>query len=231
MEGRSQLSPLAKELAEHQPLFGLQVHTPRLTLRMPTDPELIQLLQVIAEGVHDVSFMPFRFGWTDVPSPRRERESLAHWWRCRADWILTNWHWCGAVHVGDRVVGVQDLIAKDFSTLREVSSGSFIGLEHQGQGIGKEMRAAVLHLAFAGLGATRAHSGYIEGNTASKRVSEGLGYVPNGYSSVMVRGQVVREINLVLERSAWESRRRDDISIEGLADCRELFGASRSAAE
>jgi len=226
MERRSDLSPLARQLAAHQPLFGLQVQTPLLTLRMPTDHELVQLLQVIGEGIHDASFMPFRLGWTDVPSPQREQESLAHWWRCRADWAPTNWHWCGAVHVGDHIMGVQDLIANDFGTLREVSSGSFIGLKHQGRGIGKEMRAAVLHLAFAGLGATRAYSGYIEGNTASKRVSEALGYVPNGYSSVVVRGQAVREINLVLERSVWESRRRDDISIEGLEECLELLGAS-----
>lgn len=231
MERRPKLPRLAQQLAAHQPLFGLQVHTPRLTLRMPTDPELIQLLEVIGRGIHDPSVMPFRFGWTDVPSPQRERESLAHWWQGRVDWRPTNWHWCGAVHVGDQIVGVQDLIAKDFPTLREVSSGSFIGLEHQGNGIGKEMRAAVLHLAFAGLGATRAYSGYIEGNTASKRVSEALGYVPNGYCTVMVRGQAIREINLVLEKNVWESRRRDDISIEGLADCLELFGASKSVEE
>jgi hypothetical protein len=87
MERRSDLSPLARQLAAHQPLFGLQVQTPLLTLRMPTDHELVQLLQVIGEGIHDASFMPFRLGWTDVPSPQREQESLAHWWRCRADWI------------------------------------------------------------------------------------------------------------------------------------------------
>jgi RimJ/RimL family protein N-acetyltransferase len=226
MESRSTLPEITARFAAYQPLFGLEVHTPRLALRMPTDPELLQLLQVIGDGIHDPAFMPFRIGWTDVPSPQRERESLAYWWRCRAEWSPAAWSWCGAVHVGDQIVGVQDLAAQDFSALREVSSGSFIGLEHQGHGLGKEMRAAVLHLAFAGLGATRAYSGYIEGNTASKRVSEALGYEPNGYETVIVRGHAVREIRLVLERSVWESTRRDDISIEGLENCIELFGAS-----
>jgi hypothetical protein len=69
-------------------------------------------------------------------------------------------------------MGVQDLIANDFGTLREVSSGSFIGLKHQGHGIGKEMRAAVLHLAFAGLGADQGLFGI---HRRQYRLEAGLG--------------------------------------------------------
>jgi RimJ/RimL family protein N-acetyltransferase len=215
-----------RELRDYVPLFGLEVRTPMLTMSMPTDPELVELVGVIERGVHDPSFMPFRTGWTDVPSPQRERESLAHWWRYRAEWSAQNWHWCGAVRVDGHVAGAQDVWAKDFDTLHEVSSGSFVGLEYQGRGIGKEMRTAALHLAFAGLGAERAYSGYLEGNEPSRRVSESLGYVANGYGTVLVRGEAVREIHLVLEREAWESRRRDDITVVGLDACRALFGVT-----
>jgi RimJ/RimL family protein N-acetyltransferase len=226
MENPSEPAEIRERLAACLPLFGLTVSTPRLTLQMPTDPDLIELLQVIEQGVHDPTFMPFRFAWTDVPSPQRERESLSHWWSGRANWKPSNWQWVGAVHVEGKIVGVQGLMAEDYPSLREVKSGSFLGLRHQGRGIGREMRAAILDLAFEGLGAERAFSGYLEGNEASKRVSESLGYVPNGYTTAIVRGKPVREFHLVLERKVWKSQRRDDIRIDGLEECLELFGVA-----
>lgn len=216
---------LRSRLATHFPVFGLRVRTPRLTLQLPTDPELLELLAVIEDGVHDPSWMPFQIGWTDTPQPQRDRDSLSHWWRNRALWSPSDWTWSGAVRVEGSLVGVQEMSATNFASLREVSSGSWIGLRHQGQGIGKEMRAAALHLAFEGLGAERAYSGYIEGNEASKKVSEVLGYKENGYTYVNIRGERRREVNLVLEREQWASSRRDDIEIEGIDTCHELFGA------
>jgi len=44
-------------------------------------------------------------------------------------------------------------------------------LAHQGQGIGREMREAILHLAFAGLGAQEALSGAFEDNVSSLATS------------------------------------------------------------
>jgi RimJ/RimL family protein N-acetyltransferase len=216
---------LRERLTVHFPLFGLRVRTPRVTLQLPTDPELLELLAVIDDGVHDLSWMPFQIAWTDTEQPQRDRDSLAHWWRTRADWSPTDWTWSGAVRVAGSLVGVQNMGAKNFSSLHEVSTGSWIGLRHQSQGIGKEMRAAMLHFAFEGLGAERAHSGYLEGNEASRKVSEALGYEPNGYTYVTIRGEPLRETNVVLERERWAARRRDDIEIEGLDACRDLFGA------
>ncbi len=216
---------LRERLASHQPIFGLTVRTPTLSLQMPTDPELLELLSVIDGGIHDPSWMPFTIGWTDRPQPERDRESLAHWWRTRAAFTTDQWTWTGAVRTAEGLVGVQDLMSKEFATLREVTSGSWLGSRHQGRGVGREMRAAVLHLAFEGLGAHRAHSSYLEENEASRRVSASLGYEPNGYEFVTVRGTPHRSCKMVLERAAWEARRRDDITIEGLEDCLELFGA------
>jgi RimJ/RimL family protein N-acetyltransferase len=211
-------------LTRHLPIFGLEVRTPRLTLRMPTDPDLVELLAVIEAGVHDPSWMPFQIPWTDTPQPQRDQDSLAHWWGIRATWTPANWAWSAATQVDGSLVGVQTMSARDFASLREVTTGSWLGLRHQGHGIGREMRAAILHLAFDGLGAQRAHSGYIEGNEASRRVSEALGYEPNGYEYRVVRGQARREYKVVLERERWESSRRSDIEINGLEQCRTLFG-------
>ena len=61
-----------------------------------------------------------------------------------------------------------------------MKTGSWLGRSFQGRGIGTEMRAAVLELAFRGLGAATAESGALEGNAASARVSEKLGYRHDG---------------------------------------------------
>ena len=52
---------------------------------------------------------------------------------------------------GGSVAGVQGMLATDFAVNRQVSTGSWLGQAYHGRGIGKEMRAAILHLAFAGL--------------------------------------------------------------------------------
>jgi hypothetical protein len=54
----------------------------------------------------------------------------------------------------------------DYPVLREVSIFSWVGVRHHGRGIGTEMRAAALHLAFACLSATDAVSGAFADNVS-----------------------------------------------------------------
>ena len=61
-------------------------------------------------------------------------------------------------------------------------TGSWLGASFQGHGYGTEQRAAVLELAFRGLGANAAISGALEHNIASQRVSTKLGYRQTGTS-------------------------------------------------
>lgn len=58
-------------------------------------------------------------------------------------------------------------MAKDFAVTRQAANGSWLGPAHQGQGFGTEMQAAVLHLAFAGLGAAYAVSAAMTDNLGS----------------------------------------------------------------
>jgi RimJ/RimL family protein N-acetyltransferase len=214
------------ELIRDWPLFGLRVRTPRLEIRMPTDDDLPGLIDEIVAGVHDPSTMPFTLEWTDVPSPRRERESLQWWWRQRAEWTPAKWSFSGCVFLDGSPIGVQDIAASNFSALRSFETGSWIGMRHQGRGIGKEMRAAILHLGFVGLGAVEANSGAWHDNAPSLAVSRALGYERNGEAIALRRGRPELQIKLRLSRAAWEAVRRDDIVIEGLERCLELFGAA-----
>jgi RimJ/RimL family protein N-acetyltransferase len=205
------------------PLFGLKVRTPRLEIRLPTDDDLVQLLEVARSGIHDPGYMPFTVPWTDAASPELERSSLKWWWSQRAGWSAEKWSYTGAVFVDGAPVGVQDMNAEHFAELRSVTTGSWLGQRFQGAGLGKEMRAAILHLAFAGLGAEEAHSAAWADNAASIGVSRSLGYRENGETRLLRRGDPARELSFRLTRADWEAARRGDISIDGLDACRDFF--------
>jgi RimJ/RimL family protein N-acetyltransferase len=205
------------------PLFELRVRTPRLVLRSPTDDDLFALIEVARAGVHDPDQMPFAVAWTDLAPPAFEQSFLSFFWGCRASWTPEAWQLPLAVVLEDRPVGIQDLKATGFPTLRTVETGSWLGRAYQRQGLGTEMRAAVLALAFDGLGALVATSGVIEGNAASERVSQKLGYEPNGEALVAPRGIPVVEHRYRLTRERWDPDRYP-VRIEHLEACRAMFG-------
>ncbi len=211
-------------LSTYWPLFGLRVTTPQLQLRYPDDADSAALAELGARGVHDPAVMPFQVPWTDVAPPRQQREALQYMWRTRASWTAERWALPMAVVVDGAVVGVQAADGTDFPTLRAVTTGSWLGASHQGKGIGTEMRVAILHLAFAGLGAEYAHSAAFDDNPASIAVTRKLGYEEEGTRRLVRRGAPARQILFRMSRAQWERIRRDDIEIDGLEPCLELFG-------
>jgi RimJ/RimL family protein N-acetyltransferase len=208
------------------PLFDLQVRTPRLELRYPDDDLVLAAVDVARKGIHDPASTPFGFPWTDAKSPEFERNSMKHWWRHRGDHTAESWSLNFVVIVDGEVVGAQGAIAAKFAQLRQAETGSWLGRAYQGQGIGKEMRAAILHFLFAGLGAERAISGAWHDNASSLGVSRAMGYVENGTEYRMRRDKPDRLVHLLLTREEWEPTRRDDIEIIGLDACRDLLIAT-----
>ncbi|WP_024876524.1 GNAT family N-acetyltransferase [Saccharomonospora piscinae] len=211
-------------LADHFSVLGLRLRTPRLELRVPDDDDLSAMIEVALRGVHPPEVMPFRIPWTDQEPVELARGLAQHHWRMRAEWRPDSWCLLLCVVHDGVVVGSQDLQSRAFAVTREVSSASWLGQAHQGQGIGTEMRAAVLHLAFAGLGAREAVSAATEGNAASLAVSRKLGYAPDGIQRDVVRGEAVVEQRLRLTRADWERHRTVDVTIDGLAPSLPLFG-------
>jgi RimJ/RimL family protein N-acetyltransferase len=212
-------------IADQWPLFGLVLHTPRLELRVPGLDRLAELAALAAGGVHDPAVQPFLAEWTDAP-PDRVAASVLQWqWGCWAGWRPEKWS-LGLVAIEDgRVVGTQGIEATSFAALREVGTGSWLGRAEQGRGIGTEMRAAVLELAFTGLGARFATSEAFEDNPASYAVSRKLGYADDGISRHVVRGAPLVSRRLRLDRAAWEKARTVPVRIEGLAPCLPMLGA------
>jgi RimJ/RimL family protein N-acetyltransferase len=204
------------------PLFSLRLRTPRLDLRLPTRPELEELRELAHAGVHPPDEMPFAVAWTD--EPYSDDWVVAFHEQQRDAWRPDAWDLELGVWANGELAGVQALYGKDFAASRTVGTGSWLGSRFQRRGVGTEMRAAVLELAFRGLGAEVARSGAIEGNAASMRVSEKLGYRIVGSGIVSPRGVPVEHTDVELRREAW--RAPVEVMIEGLGTCLGLFGLS-----
>jgi len=214
------------EAPDPWPLRHLVLHSPRLELRPDDDAGLLELAEEARRGVHPPEVMPFVAAWTDVDPDERARSVLRYHWERRATLRPEGWSVHFLVRRSGCVVGVQELQAQEFGLTREVGTGSWLGMRHQGDGIGTEMRAAVLMFAFDHLGADLARSGAFADNPASLRVSEKLGYRPDGTTTRARRGRRAVEVRLLLERAAF---RRPDwaLQVDGVAGCLPALGVTR----
>lgn len=206
------------------PLYDLRITTPRLELRLPNLDQLSELARVAAAGVHDESWMPFAVAWTDVSPEERARATFQHQLGTVAGWTSRKWSLGLAVSWEGKMVGRQDLGATDFTVTGEAHTGSWLGREFQGRGIGTEMRAAVLHLAFEGLGARSLTSGAMTDNARSLGVSSRLGYRSDGLEVLSVRGEARPHQRLRLGRAEWEAHRTVPVEVRGLEPSLALFG-------
>lgn len=206
-------------LADHLSIYRLRLRTERLELRLPaTFDEIAALADTAAAGVHDPGFMPFGIPWTDADPATVARGTALWYHRAIGRWEEDSWTLPFYVFHEGRPIGVQDVKGARFATTREVSTGSWIGRVHQGKGLGKEMRAAVLHFAFAGIDAATAVSGSYIGNDASEGVSRGLGYRFDGEEVGVVQGKRRVLQRWRLSRDDWEAHRKHKVAIEGLDD-------------
>jgi RimJ/RimL family protein N-acetyltransferase len=209
------------------PIFDLEITTPRLVLRLPVDAEFPPLIALAREVIPDAKFLGH---WLMTPKPEFGKSFAQFHWDARASWKSAKWVLPLGVFVDGEPAGLQGIEADDFSKLGEVSTGSWLAPEYRGTGLGAEMRAAVVHFAFAGLGALVAQSSARETNHASRAVSEKLGYQHNGVNRVEYgNGDIDSEIKLRLTREQWQANRRDDITIDGLDGCEDMFGLGSPA--
>lgn len=195
------------------PLHGLTLTVADLVLRGMTEADALALGERVPG---DVTTSP------EVPDLGHRVEQT--YWRHLAQWRPEDWVLPFTVVRGGELVGVQALEGKDFAVRRVVDSYSWLVPGARGQGVGKAMRAAVLELAFHGLGAAYAVTEAYADNAASLGVSRALGYVENGFT-VEKRDDgsgPVRMQHLVLAAADWRSPW--PVRVEGLAACLPLLG-------
>jgi RimJ/RimL family protein N-acetyltransferase len=207
------------------PLYDLRLGTERLELRLPDEDQIAELCALARAGIHPPGEMPFGVAWSTKPSPRFEREYIQWHWKQRADWTPQAWSLELAVFLDGRPIGSQSLMAREFATFHRIGTGSWLGREFQGRGLGKEMRGAVLALAFDGLGAESATTKAFVDNLASAGVSRALGYRPNGRGLIAPEGVARETERFRMTREDWLGRSRPPVDMQGLDGCRAMFGA------
>jgi RimJ/RimL family protein N-acetyltransferase len=204
------------------PLLEVRVSTPTLELRGATDDLLDELAEVVRAGKTHADPPPY-----DDPISLYEPDPdqrVAKWmraiWRGRGRVETDAWRMYFVVVVDGRPVGMQDLIGVNFATLGTVTSFSWLSTDERGRGLGHEMRAAILHLAFEGLGAKEASSDAFVDNHGSNAISRALGYQPNGSDWATRLGEPGLLNRWRLTRDNWEKHRRDDIQLHNIEACR-----------
>jgi RimJ/RimL family protein N-acetyltransferase len=210
------------------PLLDVRISTPTLELRGATDELLDELAGVVRAGkTHadpDPYDDPMSF-YEDDPDLR-----VAKWlrsiWRGRARVEPEAWRLYFVVMVDGRPVGEQTLTGVNFPGLGTVVTFSWLSSDLRGRGLGREMRAAILHLAFDGLGAKEAGSDAFVDNGGSNAISQSLGYEPNGFDWATRRGEPAQLNRWRLTRDIWKERRRDDIRLYNVEACHALLPLS-----
>ncbi|HLS13623.1 MAG TPA: GNAT family protein [Beutenbergiaceae bacterium] len=212
-------------MQSYPPLL-VRVRTPRLELRGASDDLLDRLAPLVFAGKAAADPPPYDDPISLYePNPQtRVLSWLQGVWRARGLAGKDLWRLSFAVTVDEEPVGMQDVVGQRVADRWHTETFSWLSRDLRGTGLGKEMRQAVLHLVFDGLGAEEATSSAFVDNTGSNGVSAALGYQRNGTDWATRQGDPGQLQRWRLTRQAWIPTRRPDIHLEGTGPCRTALG-------
>lgn len=208
------------------PLFDLRLQTADLLLRPLTEDDLFRLAEVMPA---DLELDPQATRYPGLAEPvGRGVVGYQRYWDGFGSWRPEHWRLAFAVFAGTELVGCQELEADNFPVVRTVDSSSYLVEAARGRGWGRQMRAAVLALAFGPLHARAAISSAWHDNHASLGVSRALGYRDNGLSLHPRDGHpdgADTMVHVRLLRADWLAGGHGDrVRIGGFEPCRPYFG-------
>jgi RimJ/RimL family protein N-acetyltransferase len=194
------------------PPLGLRVVAGPLELRGLSDELILELCDVAESGIHDPAEMPFYFPWSTAPAGQLSRNTAAYHWGKRSTFTPEDFCLDLAVLLDGRVIGAQGVAAKHFPVTRSGETGSWLGREFQGRGLGTAMRQAFCALLFDHLGFEEITSAAFLDNPASLGVSRKVGYAETGLTRVKRReGELAHTRGFVLTPETFV---RGDVPIE-----------------
>ncbi len=180
------------------PPFALQVTCGPLLMRVLRDTDFPEALAVAHRGVHDPDRLPFYVPWTESKGADLERAFMKYHWLNRANLSPESWSLDLGVWDAGRFVGVQGVSTNDFPVTRTGETGSWLGQEFHGRGLGTLMRQAICVLCFDHLGFEEVTSAAFSDNPQSLGVSRKVGYRMNGEVRYARKGALATNVQLVL---------------------------------
>jgi RimJ/RimL family protein N-acetyltransferase len=211
-------------VAQIWPLFALRIVAGPLELRPVSDDDIPALVSIAAAGIHAPETMPFAFPWTDAPEADLGRNMAVYYWRTRAELSPARWTVDFSVRWRGEMVGVQGFSTENYLVTRTGETGSWLGLVHQGQGIGTLMRQTLCAFVFDHLDAEEVTSAAYVDNPASRAVSKKVGYSTNGRFREQRRpGELAISEKLTLS-SHDLIRHEFDLQVEGVPSVRHFLG-------
>lgn len=112
-------------------------------------------------------------------------------------------------------VGIQGASGDSWGIKREAETGSWLGAEFHGQGIGTRMRIMFLALYFDHLDANYVTSAAFQDNPASNAVSQKVGYEPDGLLHDVRAGKPALLNRWRMSRDRWAQVRQRDLDMLG----------------
>jgi len=212
------------------PLHGIRLRTAELDLRVMTEADLPTLCDLLPD---DLQMNPHATTYAGLDDRANRRAVLVQgYWRALGMWSPDDWALPFVVRSGDGVhgasgssgvLGVQWLEGPDWRADRTVDSSSWLVPAARGRGLGTQMRAAVLALAFDRLGASAAISSAVVDNRASLGVSRAIGYRETHRSVLEHSREALQHVRL--ERASWDaSGRSRGIRVDGVQSTLPYFG-------
>jgi RimJ/RimL family protein N-acetyltransferase len=206
------------------PQFALRIESGPLLLSAVRDEDIPPLVELAGRGIHDPGSMPFAFPWTDAPPTELPRNTAVHYWSSRAANCVDRWSLELVVRHEHRIVGIQAFETENYLVRRTGETGSWLGLEHQGKGIGTLMRQTVCAFVFDSLDAAEVTSAAFMDNPASAAVSRKVGYSLNGQTRRKRRESELAICQNLVLRPADLVRSPYPVKVEGLAEFRRDIG-------
>lgn len=212
------------ELEEIWPPFALRIRCGDMELSPVRESDYPALADIANGGVRRQGRTAFLVNWDSGNREEIARSIAQYQWGTRANFRVDAWTIEFTVTVDDRVVGVQGVSAQDFPRTRSISTGSWLARHDQGKGYGTQMRRAAVTAFADHFDALSFHSGFLCGNDSSRRVSEKLGYSPNGVKTIVAQdGQAHVEHQVILGAKDID-RGPDPVEVAGAEVVRRFLG-------
>lgn len=212
------------KLEELWPPFVREIAVGPGSLSLVRDDDLPELAALVLDGIHAPADMPFTFPWTEGSVDVVRLRLLQYQWAQRASMSPEAWTLENTVRFEGEIVGCQGISTKNYLVTRTGETGSWLGIKHQGRGIGTLMGQALCAFMFDHLGAAEATSAAFVDDPRSLAVSEKVGYQHNGRERTMRRdGEMAVSQRLVVTADTL-NRPAAELTVSGADSLQEFLG-------